>query len=186
MAFLTAAVDAVPLLKDVSAMTPDLMKTRIPALRDEGWVCLSATGLNMLARLGFEMMGDNEPKRKEYIARLSMVDWKRTAPIWRGNPVSEDGNRISTAHKSMRAGVEGVERRDRLDLQGAGNGDSRRTRARRRSVAIYENRDRVGNRAAHPRWIGRGGVRRSIWWDTFAGNATFSRELRTPKSDSPH
>ena len=48
-------------------MTADLMKTRIPAFRDEGWVCLSAAGLNMLARLGFEMMRDNEPKWKEYV-----------------------------------------------------------------------------------------------------------------------
>jgi hypothetical protein len=104
--FLRAAVDAVPILKEVSVMTPDLMKTRIPAFRDEGWVCLSATGLNMLARIGFEMMRDNEPQWPDYVARLSQIDWRRTSPIWHGNVVSDDGNRISTAHKSFRAGVE--------------------------------------------------------------------------------
>jgi len=104
--FLCAAIDAVPLLKEVATMDPELMKTRIPAFRDEGWVCLSATGLNMLARLGYEMMRDNESNWREYVAKLSQIDWRRTAPIWLGNVVSDDGKRISTAHKSFRQGVE--------------------------------------------------------------------------------
>jgi DNA sulfur modification protein DndB len=104
--FLTEVFEAIPLLKEVSTLTPDLMKTRIPAFRDEGWVCLSATGLNILARLGFEMLRDNEPNWRDYVKRLTDLDWRRTAPIWKGNVVSEDGDRILTAHKSFRLGVE--------------------------------------------------------------------------------
>jgi DGQHR domain-containing protein len=106
VAFLTAAIEAIPLLKEVSALTPDLMKTRIPAFRDEGWVCLSATGLNMIARLGFEMMRDGEENWRDYVAKMATIDWRRSAPIWRGNVVSEDGDRVLTAHKSFGAGVQ--------------------------------------------------------------------------------
>jgi len=106
VAFLTAAFEAIPLLKEVSTLTPDLMKTRIPAFRDEGWVCLSATGLNMIARLGFEMIRDGEENWREYVARMATIDWRRSAPIWRGNVVSEDGDRVLTAHKSFGAGVQ--------------------------------------------------------------------------------
>jgi DGQHR domain-containing protein len=105
VAFLSAAVDAIPLLHEVSTLTPDLMKTRIPAFRDEGWVCLSATGLNMIARLGHEMMRDGEENWQEYLAKMSKIDWRRSASIWRGNVVSEDGDRVLTAHKSFGAGV---------------------------------------------------------------------------------
>lgn len=106
VAFLTAAIEAIPLLKEVSALTPDLMKTRIPAFRDEGWVCLSATGLNMIARLGFEMMRDGEENWRDYVAKMATIDWRRSASIWRGNVVSEDGDRVLTAHKSFGAGVQ--------------------------------------------------------------------------------
>jgi DGQHR domain-containing protein len=105
VAFLTAAIEAIPLLREVSTLTPDLMKTRVPAFRDEGWVCLSATGLNMIARLGYEMTKDGEENWQEYVARMSKIDWRRSAPIWRGNVVSEDGDRVLTAHKSFGAGV---------------------------------------------------------------------------------
>lgn len=106
VAFLTAAIEAIPLLREVSTLTPDLMKTRIPAFRDEGWVCLSATGLNMLARLGHEMMRDGEENWREYVAKMAAIDWRRSAPIRRGNVVSEDGDRVLTAHKSFGAGVQ--------------------------------------------------------------------------------
>lgn len=104
--FMKAAVEAIPVFREVATMSPDLMKTRIPAYRDEGWVCLSATGLNMIARLGYEMLRDEEPEWREYVSMLSEIDWRRSAPIWRGNVVSEDGSRVLTAHKSFRAGVE--------------------------------------------------------------------------------
>jgi DGQHR domain-containing protein len=108
VAFLSAAVDAIPLLREVSTLTPDLMKTRVPAFRDEGWVCLSATGLNMIARLGYEMMRDGEENWREYLARMSKIDWRRSSSIWRGNVVSEDGDRVLTAHKSFGAGVKAL------------------------------------------------------------------------------
>lgn len=105
VAFLSAAVDAIPLLREIATLTPDLMKTRVPAFRDEGWVCLSATGLNMIARLGYEMTKDGEENWRDYVAKMSNIDWRRSAPIWRGNVVSEDGDRVLTAHKSFGAGV---------------------------------------------------------------------------------
>lgn len=107
---MSSAFDAIPLLREVATLSPDLMKTRIPAYRDEGWVCLSATGLNMIARLGYEMLRDGEQDWREYVQKLSDVDWRRTASIWKGNVVSDDGNRILTAHKSFRDGVEALKR----------------------------------------------------------------------------
>lgn len=103
--FIQAVTEAVPTLLEVSTLTPELLKTRVPAYRDEGWVCLSATGMNMLARLGYEMFRDGEPDWREYVERLGQVDWRRSADIWRGNVVSDDGSRISTAHKAFQEGV---------------------------------------------------------------------------------
>lgn len=103
--FMRAATDAIPMLKEVSGLAPGLLRTRIPAYRDEGWVCLSATGLNMLARLGHEMLKDNAEDWREHVAKLGDIDWRRSAPLWQGNVVSDDGNRISTAHKAFQAGV---------------------------------------------------------------------------------
>jgi DGQHR domain-containing protein len=111
VAFMTTVVDAIPVFKEVAALTPDLLKTRVPAFRDEGWVCLSATGLNMLARIGFEMIRDGEANWRVYVKRLGEVDWRRTADLWKGNVVSDDGHRILTAHKAFRAGVEVLKNR---------------------------------------------------------------------------
>lgn len=108
IAFLQEAIAEISVLKEISAMPVDLMKTRIPAMREEGWVAMSATGINMIARVAYLMMRDNEPNWKEYARKLGKIDWRRTAEIWRGNVVSDDGSRILTAHKAFRMGVEAI------------------------------------------------------------------------------
>lgn len=52
------------------------------------------------------MMRDGEENWREYVARMANIDWRRSASIWSGNVVSDDGSRVLTAHKSFGAGVQ--------------------------------------------------------------------------------
>ena len=106
--FLREAIGGISVLKEISEMPVDLMKTRIPAMREEGWVAMSAAGINMIARVAYLMMRDGEPNWKEYARKLGGIDWRRTGEIWRGIVVSDDGSRILTAHKAFRLGVEAI------------------------------------------------------------------------------
>lgn len=81
---------------------------RIPDLRGT-YVNLTATGLNIIGRLGYEIGKDpsESARRDRYVDLAKRIDWKRDAPIWLNNIISE-GGKISTQRAPVAAAVAAV------------------------------------------------------------------------------
>jgi DNA sulfur modification protein DndB len=76
--------------------TGTLQVSQIPGIRDEGWICLSATGLNIIGRVGHRLFstGELQQEWREHARKLADIDRKRSAQIWQGN-ISQ-GTRLVT------------------------------------------------------------------------------------------
>jgi hypothetical protein len=71
--------------------------SQIPIKREEGWICLTTTGLNLIGRVGHAMFArgarpGGEQNWQQYADRLGAIDWRRSAPIWQNHIIQ--GNRI--------------------------------------------------------------------------------------------
>jgi DNA sulfur modification protein DndB len=89
------------------AKLPDTVEAgTIPALRAEGWLCLTATGLNLIGRVGHLLFRNGVDDWRVYAARLGEINWKRSADFWNGNVVQD--NRILTQQGPLRSAVEKV------------------------------------------------------------------------------
>jgi len=101
-------------------MKDSIQMTKIPELRQE-YLILNSAGLNILCRIGHYIIQDDERYQflNDYIERLSTIDWKKNAPIWKGNIVQEGakGDKISTANSTIKAAVKKVKETIMLDAQ---------------------------------------------------------------------
>jgi hypothetical protein len=73
--------------------------SQVPLKREEGWICLSATGLNIIGRIGHKLFTNAElaTKWKHYADQMAdphTVDWKRGAEIWQGTIIQ--GSKLLT------------------------------------------------------------------------------------------
>jgi DGQHR domain-containing protein len=89
-----------------------LEASQIPAKRQEGWVCLTATGLNLIGRIGHVLFTNGMPDWKDYADKLGRVDWRKSAPLWQGNIIQ--GNKVMTQQGPLHAAFKGVT--DAIDL----------------------------------------------------------------------
>ena len=99
----------IPVWKEIAALKPGALEaSNIPQKREEGWVCLTATGLNLIGRIGHKLTSDKDMKGqwKHYADRLGKIDWKRGAEIWQGNIIQ--GNRMLIHQVPLRNAFEKV------------------------------------------------------------------------------
>lgn len=111
-AYINYLTEVLPVWSRIAKLpTGTLQVSQIPGIREEGWICLTATGLNILGRVGHKLISTglmDSPKDhaeagqawKEYAQKLADVDWKRGAAIWQGNIVQ--GNRLVTQHAPLK------------------------------------------------------------------------------------
>ncbi len=93
--YINHLTQVIPVWAEVAALPPaSLEASQIPGKRAEGWVCLMATGLNLIGRVGHAMFTKGEKNWKHYADKLGQINWKRDAEIWQGNIVQ--GTRIMT------------------------------------------------------------------------------------------
>ncbi len=92
--------------KEIAKLPPGSLEiSQIPVKREEGWICLTATGLNIIRRIGHKLFTNAELEKnwKEYAAKLGdpqIVDWKRDAKMWEGNIIQ--GNKLLTHQVPVR------------------------------------------------------------------------------------
>jgi DNA sulfur modification protein DndB len=79
---------------------------QIRDLRQDGYVCLTAVGLVIIARIGHELFKVDGTDWQPYAARLADLDWRNSGAIWQGNVVS--GGRIISQQALMRGAVNKV------------------------------------------------------------------------------
>jgi DNA sulfur modification protein DndB len=77
--FLTQHMDV---WKEVSEVPPGLQHAKLKQIRSRGYVCLTASGLNIIGRIGHELLVNHKADWKEYAKRLAKLDWLKTNPLW--------------------------------------------------------------------------------------------------------
>jgi hypothetical protein len=101
-----SSIPAIPVWREVAKLPPGSLEiSQIPVKRDEGWICLAATGLNIIGRIGHKLFtnAEHEKNWKQYAAKLGdpqVIDWKRGAAIWQGNIIQ--GNKLLTQQGPVR------------------------------------------------------------------------------------
>jgi hypothetical protein len=83
-----------------------LIASQIPAKREQGWACLTATGLNLIGRVGHKLFTDGNSDWAKYADTLAEVDWPRSAEIWQGNIIKS--NKVMTQQVPLREGYDAV------------------------------------------------------------------------------
>jgi DGQHR domain-containing protein len=104
--FINLVTEAVPVLREIAHLPPGTPRNIIQERRKEGWICLTATGLNIIGRIGNELFKTQRVDWREMAKRLGTVDWSREAALWQGNIV-RDG-KITTQRAPVRTAVEHV------------------------------------------------------------------------------
>ncbi len=106
--FVNIVTSANPLLGEIAALPPGVPRNIIKDKRAEGWINLTATGLVITGRIGFELFRDQVPNWESYADLLGKLDWSRNSLLWRGNIVR--GPRLSTQRAPVKFAVEHVRR----------------------------------------------------------------------------
>lgn len=102
--YINTVADNIPVLKQISELDAGVELNKIPAYREQGWVCLTATGLNVIGRIGHELFRDKYPNWQDYAQAIGKkIDWNRTAEIWKDNIVRE--GKIITSQGPLKQAV---------------------------------------------------------------------------------
>ena len=77
--------------KDVSEQSgrPGDVKVDIPEHRAD-FVDMTATGLQVISRVGYHILKVSGESREAYIQKLAELDYRRTAPMWHGNIIEDE------------------------------------------------------------------------------------------------
>ena len=86
--FINYITELIPAWKVVSGINPGIQQGRIAQIRDEGLVCLTATGLNIIRTIGHELFSNNVEEWRTYADRLASLNWSKTGEIWQDNIIS--------------------------------------------------------------------------------------------------
>ena len=109
--YINYLTNVIPVWREIVDVTPGALEaSTIPAKRLEGWVCLTATGLNLIGRVGYKLTTDKNLTRdsswKDFADKLGKIDWRKSAEIWQGNIIQR--NKMLTQQVPLRNAVEKV------------------------------------------------------------------------------
>jgi DNA sulfur modification protein DndB len=104
--FMNEVTAAIPVLTEIAALPPGTPRNVIKDRRAEGWICLSATGMVIIGRIGHELFKKQRGNWKDTVRRLGDVDWSRNGELWQNNIV-RDG-KITTQRAPVRSAVDNV------------------------------------------------------------------------------
>ena len=105
VSYINRFTQAIPVLRQIAAIDPDSpKKAQIPKIREEDWVCLTATGMNVLGSIGHEMFTNDVEDWESFTDKLGALDWKKDADIWQGNIIQS--GRVITQTSPVRKAAE--------------------------------------------------------------------------------
>jgi DGQHR domain-containing protein len=112
--YVNRVTNTIPVLGEIAATpTTGVERNQLKDLRDKGFICLTATGLVILGRIGHELFKKQNASWQQIVDRLSEIDWRRDAPVWQGNIV-RDG-KMTTQRAWVKVAAEKVRRGVGLD-----------------------------------------------------------------------
>lgn len=92
----------------IANLPPGTPRNIIKDRRNEGWICLTATGMVILGRIGYELLKDENANWQDIANRLGTIDWSRDGELWRNNIVR--AGKMTTQRAPVRVAVEKVRR----------------------------------------------------------------------------
>jgi DGQHR domain-containing protein len=107
--YINRVTEAIPVLKSIAETpTTGIERNQIKDYRDKGFICLTATGLVILGRIGHELFKKQNTAWDQVVDRFSKIDWQRNGAIWQGNIV-RDG-KMTTQRAPVKIAAEKVRR----------------------------------------------------------------------------
>jgi hypothetical protein len=108
-AYISRVTEAIPVMSEIAKTpTTGIERNQIKDCRDKGYVCLTATGLVIIGRVGHELFKKKNANWQSIVAKFSEIDWQRDAQIWQGNIV-RDG-KMTTQRAWVKVATEKVRR----------------------------------------------------------------------------
>lgn len=108
VAYVDEFTRAIPVLDEIAGLPAGTPRNTIKQRREEGWICLTATGMVIIGRIGHELFRDRHADWKDFVARLGAVDWSRDGALWQGNIVR--AGKMTTQRAPVRVAVEKLRR----------------------------------------------------------------------------
>jgi DGQHR domain-containing protein len=105
--FVNYLTERIPVWKEISELKPGIQSNRIGQLREEGWVCLTATGLVVIGTVGYDLFTNKVANWQEYADKLASIDWRRSGAIWEGNIVLGNG-KIALGQSAVKGAIVNV------------------------------------------------------------------------------
>ncbi|CAN5392883.1 DNA sulfur modification protein DndB [soil metagenome] len=109
--YINKVTEKIPVLKEISIMKEGVEMSKIPELRKD-YLILNSAGINILGRIGNVIFKDASLYKDidTFIEKLSAIDWKKNAEIWKGNIVQTGANgaKISTSNSTIKIAVKNV------------------------------------------------------------------------------
>ena len=68
---------------------------------------LNRTGLVVIGTIGYDLFTNSITDWRAYAEKLAAIDWRRSADMWKGNVVLENG-KIALGHSAVRSAIQGV------------------------------------------------------------------------------
>jgi len=106
--YVNIVTEAIPVLREIAPLPPGIPRNIIKERRAEGWICLTATGMVIIGRVGYELFRDRRPDWCDVARRLGQVDWSRSGALWRNNIVR--AGKMTTQRAPVRLAAENVRR----------------------------------------------------------------------------
>ena len=80
--FINYLTENLDVWKEASQVPPGIQHAKLKQIRSRGYVCLTATGLNIIGRIGHELLVSGAPDWKQYALKLAKLDWLKSNPLW--------------------------------------------------------------------------------------------------------
>ena len=80
--FINYLTENLSVWKEVSEVPPGLQHAKLKQIRSRGYVCLTASGLNIIGRIGHELLVNHKSDWKECAKRLAKLDWLKSNELW--------------------------------------------------------------------------------------------------------
>ena len=89
--FINIITNTILVFAEIAPLPEGRERDLIPERRAEGYICLTATGLLIMAKIAYELFSKMRlyPNWRDYVKKLgSDINWRKTAPIWQDNIIS--------------------------------------------------------------------------------------------------
>lgn len=118
--YINFLTETIPVLKQISKIPNDSpTRGQIPKFREAGWVCLTATGLNVLGGIGYDLFTHGIVEWRDVVKKLADIDWKRSSGIWEDNIIQN--GKLITSNPAVKRAVEKLEAQIGLDVKNLGH-----------------------------------------------------------------